>query len=172
VSPVVTGEEKALIRPLTVADRSPLHSLLQETGFFSDEEIVIALELLDIVLERPGQQDYIAFCHESDGVVDGYYCVGPTPATSGTYDLFWIAVAPSAQGRGIGRSLNSHAEELLRSLGGRLMIAETSSRPQYAPTRGFYMRLGYEETARIRDYYKTGEDLVVYGKYLTHHKGG
>jgi hypothetical protein len=35
------------------------------------------------------------------------------------------------------------------------------------------MKAGYEEVARIKDYYKVGEDLVVYGKHLIHHhKGG
>jgi ribosomal protein S18 acetylase RimI-like enzyme len=104
--------------------------------------------------------------------VDGYYCLGPTPATRGTFDLYWIAVAPSQQGRGVGRELNRHAENLVRSMGGRLIIAETSSRPDYSGTRRFYVKAGYKEVATIQDYYKVGDDLVVYGKYLTHHHEG
>ncbi len=162
-----------LIRPLRAPDRQPIQTLLKETGFFSPEEIQIALELVDIVLTRPEQMDYIIFTHETDGDLDGYYCVGPTPATAGTYDLYWIAVAPSRQGRGVGQALIRHAENLVGSMGGRLIIAETSSRDEYAPTRGFYLKSGYGEAARIRDYYRVGDDLVVYGKYLTqHNKGG
>ncbi len=172
-SKVAARESKDLIRPLRAPDRQAIQTILSETGFFSAEEIQIALELVDIVLTRPEQMDYLIFCHETAGLVDGYYCVGPTPATRGTYDLYWIAVAPARQGNGIGQSLNSHAENLVGSMGGRLIIAETSSRKEYAPTRGFYLKSGYAEVARIRDYYKVEDDLVVYGKYLTYNnKGG
>jgi ribosomal protein S18 acetylase RimI-like enzyme len=148
-------------------DREPLHRLLVETGFFSEDEIAIALELIDVVLDRPGQKDYmIRVCRDSDQVL-GYYCVGPTPATESTYDLYWIAVAPAMHGKGIGGALNGHLEELIRSRGGNLVVAETSSRPQYEKTRRFYRSCGYAELARIAGYYRPGDDLVVFGKYLS-----
>jgi GNAT superfamily N-acetyltransferase len=154
------------IRPLRKEDRDPLRELLNGTEMFSGEEVGIALELIDIVLERPDQLDYIIYCHDDGGGPAGYYCIGPTPATDGTFDLYWIAVRRGVQGRGIGGVLNAHAEQLVRSLGGRLLIAETSSQPKYEPTRMFYLRHGYAETARIPHYYRQGDDLVVYAKYL------
>jgi ribosomal protein S18 acetylase RimI-like enzyme len=93
--------------------------------------------------------------------------VGPTPATEGTFDLYWVAVEPSVQGKGIGRALDDHACDLIRGMSGRLIIAETSSLPRYGKTREFYVRRGYRELARIAHYYRPGDDLVVYGKYLT-----
>ena len=45
-------------------------------------------------------------------------------------------------------------------------MIETSSKDKYAPTRHFYQRLGYVENARIRDFYRLGDDLLIYGKYL------
>ncbi len=57
--------------------------------------------------------------------------------------------------------------KLVKSKGGRLILAETSSRPAYFNTWQFYVHSGYSEIARIRDFYKIGDDLVVYGKYLT-----
>ena len=162
-----------LIRPLAAGDREPLRSVLVETGVFSAEEVEIALELIDIVLTRPDQEDYVIHVHEADGRVNGYYCVGPTPATAGTYDLYWIAVDPSAQGTGIGQQLNRHAEEYIRGQDGSLIIVETSSRESYEGTRRFYAKQHYLELARIRDYYRRGDDLVVYGKYLNKiSKGG
>jgi ribosomal protein S18 acetylase RimI-like enzyme len=148
-------------------DREPLRRLLVETAFFSEDEIAIALELIDVVLDRPGQKDYmIRVCRDGDQVL-GYYCVGPTPATENTYDLYWIAVAPAMHGKGIGGALNVHLEELIRSRGGNLVVAETSSRPQYEKTRRFYRSCGYAELARIVGYYRPGDDLVVFGKYLS-----
>ena len=156
----------AAIRSLRATDVQPLRQLLIETDVFHSEEIDIALELIHTVLHTPEQKDYIIRVFD-DGDVLGYYCVGPTPATASTYDLYWIAVKPASQGKGVGRLLNAHAEELIHSLGGRLIVAETSSTSRYDKTRQFYLNSGYTELARIREYYRVGDDLVVYGKYLS-----
>jgi len=137
------------------------------TGVFTEEEVEIALELIDAVLGVPEQTDYIIRVCEEEGKVAGYYCVGPTPATEGTFDLYWVAVDPALHGKGIGRALDEHACDLIRGMSGRLIIAETSSLPRYSKTRDFYVRRGYTEIAKIADYYRPGDDLVVYGKYLT-----
>lgn len=153
------------IRPLKSCDVEPLRQLLIETNVFNSEEIDIALELIHAVLDTPEHKDYIIRVYDQ-GEVLGYYCVGPTPATASTYDLYWIATKPSVHGKGVGRMLNAHAEELIRSRGGTLVIAETSSTRRYDKTRMFYAKAGYEEVARIRDYYRAGDSLVVFGKYL------
>jgi GNAT superfamily N-acetyltransferase len=157
------------IRSLRKEDRQPIATLLRETRVFTDDEISIALELIDIVLNDPSQKDYRIEVFESDGAVRGYYCVGPTPATVGTFDLYWIAVDPAFHGQGVGGVLENHAEMLVRSLGGRLLIAETSSTPSYEKTRRFYLHHGYREISRIPEYYRPGDDLVVFGKYLSLH---
>lgn len=154
------------IRPVKSCDVESLRQLLSETDVFNSEEIDIALELIHTVLDKPEQQDYIIRVYEDEAVL-GYYCVGPTPATASTYDLYWIATKPSVHGKGVGRVLHAHAEELIRSRGGTLIIAETSSTPRYDKTRSFYLKAGYTEVSRIRDYYRAGDSLVVFGKYLS-----
>jgi GNAT superfamily N-acetyltransferase len=156
-----------VIRPLRRDDREPICRLLVATGVFTDDETAIALELIDIVVDNPTQKDYIIRVCEEGGEILGYYCVGPTPATQFTYDLYWIAVDPAMHGKGIGRILDEHALDLVRERGGRLVIAETSSQPRYDRTRAFYVRRGYAELARIKEYYRPDDDLVIYGKYLT-----
>jgi ribosomal protein S18 acetylase RimI-like enzyme len=158
---------RGLIRPLRAADRAPLITILRATQVFTNEEIEVALELIDAVLDRPDQSDYIIFVYEEEGAVRGYCCVGPTPATASTYDLYWIAADPSVHGKGVGTLLNDYAETLIRSRGGSLIMVETSSRKDYDPTRAFYRRRGYQELARVRDYYRPGDDLVIFGKYLS-----
>ena len=157
-----------MIRALRREDRAPLVDLLKRTDVFTEEEISIALELIDSVLDKPTQEDYIIRVSEGEGKVEGYYCIGPTPATDGTYDLYWIAVDPALHGKGVGKRLDEHARDLVRQMGGRLLIAETSSQPKYEKTRSFYIGRGYQELARIREYYRPGDDLVVYGRYLKH----
>ena len=104
---------------------------------------------------------------DGSGEIIGYYCVGPTPLTRGTYDLYWIAVKPSLHGSGIGKQLLHHAEEWVMAQEGRLIVAETSSQPKYESTRMFYIKNEYREVARVRDYYTVGDDLVIYGKYVS-----
>lgn len=157
----------ACIRPLAPSDREPLLAILKATGVFNDEELGIALELIDIVNTKPGQRDYVSAVYDDGEGVAGYYCVGPTPATDGTFDLYWIAVDPARHGQGIGRRLMQHAEEYVRARRGRLIIVETSSRPAYEPTRKFYASTGYQEIARILGYYRPDDDLVVFGKYVS-----
>ena len=96
----------------------------------------------------------------------GYLSWGPTPLTEGTYDLYWMAVAPDKQGRGYGKRLVGWLEERARAERGRLVIIETSSQTKYKPTREFYLGLGYREAARIPDFYKPGDARIIYTKYL------
>ena len=160
-----------MIRALHPSDREPLERLLAETRVFTDDEIDIALELIDAVLTNAQQEDYeIAVYDRGDGPA-GYTCIGPTPGTDGTYDLYWIAVDPALHGRGVGRALDKHVEDTVRARHGRLIVAETSSTPRYDATRMFYLRCGYQECARITDYYREGDDLVVYGKYIVPQQG-
>lgn len=156
------------LRPLAAADRAPLEAVLRATGSFFDEEVEVALELIDYGIK--GSQDY-RFLVAADGPapgdkVLGYACWGPTPMTDRTFDLYWIAVDPRRQGGGVGRALMAAVEQRLRSEGARLLLVETASKESYAATRAFYERIGYEEVARTPDFYRDGDDRVVYARRL------
>jgi ribosomal protein S18 acetylase RimI-like enzyme len=123
------------------------------------------VELLDEALA--GDDDY-RFIGAFDGAtLVGYACWGPTPGTEGTHDLYWIVVDPQRQGAGVGAQLLRHVLQLMRAGGGRLLVAETSGRDDYAPTRRFYQKHGFTRAATIPGYYAPGDDLVVYTKDLT-----
>ena len=83
------------IRSLRSTDVGPLTSILTATDVFSQDEIAIAIELMTAVLTDAHQKDYLIFvAADDDDRAAGYVCIGPTPATLGTYDLYWIAVDP------------------------------------------------------------------------------
>ncbi len=155
---------KPLIRNLRAADRPAIESMVRATGFFSEEEVVVALELVDVALTQPGQTDYLFAVAELDGQAVGYACHGLRPLTEGTWDLYWIVVDPRIQRAGAGKALLEWSENDVRARGARMLVCETSGKPLYDPTRKFYLGRGYTEDARIRDFYKPGDDLVMYIK--------
>ena len=155
-----------LLRELHRSDREPLIEILRATGLFSGEEIVVAKELIDAGLGLGPGDGYLFVVAEDENAVAGYACWGTTPMTVGTWDLYWIAVHPRTQGRGIGRALLRHVEDAVRASSGRLLLVETSGRPDYAPTRAFYERTGYPEIARIPDFYRNGDDKVIHARRL------
>ena len=157
------------IRPIIEADVPVLMAILRATGVFSEDECTIALELMNAVLSDAAQKDYVIFVAADavTGRAEGYVCIGPTPATRGTFDLYWIAVDPQRYGNGTARLLMKTAEAYICARGGTLVIVETSSTPAYDRTRAFYLKEGYGELARIRQYYKPEDDLIIYGKYFS-----
>lgn len=155
------------MRELFSTDLPALSVILHDCGAFTEVEIACATELLEIVLNDPQQQDYQVAVAEQDGQVSGYILYGPVPLTEGTYDIYWIAVAPQAQGRGVGRQLMAHAEEQAKIARGRMICLETSSQGHYQRTREFYRQAGYQEESRIRDFYRIGDDRLTYVKRFT-----
>ena len=123
------------------------------------------MELLDDSLA--GDDDYRFVGAFEDDRLIGYACWGPTPGTEATYDLYWIVVDRTRQGRGIGTQLLDAVEQRLTTHDARLVVVETSSRADYEPTRRFYEARGYTRTATIPEYYAPGDDLVIYTKDLT-----
>jgi ribosomal protein S18 acetylase RimI-like enzyme len=103
---------------------------------------------------------------EAGSSIIGYICYGPTPLTEGTWDIYWLAVAPDKQNQGIGKALLNFAEAKIKGTKGRLSIIETSSTPEYETTRHFYQAQGYKMTCRIADFYAPGDDKLVFQKRL------
>jgi ribosomal protein S18 acetylase RimI-like enzyme len=154
------------LRPLAEAHRPPIERLLRSTAFFSDAEILVALEVFDAQVARPAQDYHAVGAFTPGGELLGYVCWGPTPCTAATWDLYWIAVAPLAQRLGIGTLLLQEVERRLVQSDARLVLIETSSRPLYEPTRRFYARHGWTEVARVPDFYADGDDRVVFAKRI------
>lgn len=151
------------IRP---TDSDAIAEIVRGSGFFSAAEETMARELAEERLEQGGRSSYRFLFAEEGGRVIGYTCYGPIPATAGSYDLYWIAVTQSLRGHGIGKQLLQRTGQIIRRLGGRQVYAETSSRPQYAPTRHFYEKCGYLPEAVLKDFYAPGDSKIIYSKTI------
>ncbi len=155
------------IRSFVLKDRGELHSMLIHSQVFTTEEIDVAMELVDIVLKDESQKDYKIDCMVDDrDQTVGYICYGPIPMTQGTFDLYWIAVDPNFQEQGIGSKLLGFLEEVVREKNGRMILADTSTIPPYEKTKNFYLRNGFQEVARVPDYYHPGNDRITFCKRL------
>jgi GNAT superfamily N-acetyltransferase len=160
-----------MVRPMRPNDKGAVLGLIRATGFFTEAEVGVAEELVDIYFEKPEQKDYDVVVVEGEdagggGAPAGYMTWGPTPLTEGAYDLYWMAVAPAEQGKGRGKELVRWLEAEVAKRQGRVILIETSSQPKYHGTRQFYIDLGYDEVARVHDFYRAGDDRVIYAKYF------
>ena len=146
-----------IVEPATPNDRQGILAVTANIDIFTEEEKDTVRELWD---DRENGYHFIVA--RENGKVIGYSCFGERALTQGTYDLFWIAVDPSARRLGVGKTLMRASEAEIRACGGRLLVVETSGLDKYESTRKFYQAAGYEKEAVIRDFYRVGDDLVIY----------
>lgn len=119
-------------------------------------ETLVSAAFLDYVRgigrDRPGPHDWMAdrlaageilVAEEHSGRISGMAALSQDPqARSLTVDL--LAVAPEAQGQGVGRALLSHAEALARDAGAQAMHLHTVAK--YDHLIRLYKGAGFEIT--------------------------
>lgn len=156
------------IRPVRADDRAALEAALRSDETFHEEEVAVALELVDESIR--GSDDYgilVAVLGADGGErVAGYICYGPTPMTAGTYDLYWVVTHVDARGRGVAGTLVEAMEGDLSKRGGNGIRVETSQLDGYEAARRLYEGRGYHERGRLPDFYRPGDDLIIYYKQL------
>src|SRR3954447_1797056 len=145
------------------SDIDAVAQIVAATGFFTPAESAVAVELVEERLQKGEASGYLfLFAEHSSGLVVGYTCYGPVPATQSTYDLYWIAVRPECQHGGVGRALLLRTETAIMASAGIDLYIETSSRTLYQPTQSFYSRAGYRLVAEFPDFYAPGDGKLVY----------
>lgn len=153
-----------LRKKVLAEDAQAVRDIVASTGFFYQDEINVAVELVDERLSKGEASGYHFIFAETAGQTVGYACFGPTPCTQASWDLYWIAVHHDYRGQGIGRRLMQATEEAIRAAGGRRMYIETSAREQYLPTREFYLSCGCILEATLKDFYAPGDSKCIFVK--------
>ena len=156
-----------MIRLICPDDHQQILAIAASTEVFQPHELATLETVLD---------DYFASCQDEFGhrawvliethLPVGFVYLAPVVMTDQTWELWWIAVSSSHQGRGYGRRLLTHAEQAARDAGGRLLLIETSSLPHYQSTRQFYHRNGYAQVAEVPDFYADGDNQRIFWKRL------
>jgi len=146
------------------ADSDEIVRLIERAGVFGPMDVECVRELLRDYFCLPDRGGYEFLIYRRDGHILGMACYGHTPLTEGTFDLYWLCVAPEGRRAGIGRTLMAEVEAAIHQAGGRLLVVETSGTPAYRPAREFYQASGFRRQATIPDFYSPGDDLVIYTK--------
>ena len=147
-------------------DINRIREIVVSTGFFYDHETEVAVDLIRERLENGESTGYHFVFAEADGITAAYTCFGHDEMTKSCFDLYWIVTHNDFRGKGIGKLLLEETYREAKKLGCTMIIAETSGRDHYKPTRAFYDSAGYTLEATIRDYYDKGDDKCIYVKRL------
>jgi ribosomal protein S18 acetylase RimI-like enzyme len=149
-----------LTRPALPSDQPAVRAIAHASGLFTPNEAA----MMDGMIADQFA-DLTDHCWIILQDLTGAAYLAPEMA-QGTWNMLFIAVLPARRGKGGGTALLQAVQAHLRAQGARLMIVETSGLGTFAQTRAFYAKAGFDEEARIRDFYATGDDKVVFRKVL------
>lgn len=154
-----------MIRLTTPDDTSALLALATATGLFESNQIEELAQMLNQHFsDETDSQDVWFTDYDNEPVGVAY--VAPERMTEGTWNLYLIAIHPDHQKQGRGAALLRYVEQMLAERGERVLLVETSGTDEFKYVRVFYRNSGYEEEARIRDFYTDGVDKIVFRKVL------
>ena len=148
-------------------DRKSIEEILRSSGFFYEFEIETALEIADETLEKGTEKSgyYWLRATDEDGVI-AFANYGKNAFSTHSWDLYWIAVHQNSRNKKLGSVMLKAIEDDVRKLGGKILWIETSGRPLYASTEGFYLKNGYLLAASLKDFYGPGDPKQIYSKVL------
>lgn len=151
-----------IIRPVTTADVDDLKLVLDSCELFPSDHLD---EMISDYFNNAETEDHwFTFLIDEKPVAIGY-CI-PEKLTEGTYNLLAIGVSQNAQRKGVASAMMEYIEHQLKQNNGRLLLVETSSDEAQIAARKLYQKIGYKQVAVIDDFWKEGEDKIVFLKQL------
>lgn len=154
------------VQPATSADQPNMLTAIAASGLFPPDEMGGIADMLTDYFATPAGDEHHWIASHNNGTLVGVAYYAPERMTNGTWNTYLIAVHADYQGKGHGAALMAYIEADLTQRGERVLLVETSGLPSFDLTRAFYRKLGYDEEARIREFYNAGEDKIVFRKAL------
>jgi GNAT superfamily N-acetyltransferase len=154
-----------MIKLTTPDDTTALIALAAASGLFDPNQTDDLAQMLDKHFrDRNETQDIWLTDYDNEPVGIAY--IAPERMTEGTWNLYLIAIHPDRQKQGRGKALLSYVEQMLMEREERILLVETAGTDDFDYVREFYRKNGYEEEARIREFYTAGIDKIVFRKAL------
>ena len=147
-------------------DREDVRRIVTETGVFSGVEVGWAVEIVETALARGLAAGYHFLFADGPGGLEGYTCFGPIDGTDNRFDLYWIAVSPRAQGKGLGKRLLRETMTAAKRFDATHMFIDTSTRTDYGAARKLYEALGFTLMGTLVDFYSDGDSKAFFGRKL------
>ena len=158
---VIEADAAGNFRAVVREDIACLRSVIEATGLFPADMLD---DMLAPYFDGAVSDDLWLTNARGEPCLVGY-CV-PERMTEGSWNILLMAVCPTVQGEGHGGLLLRAIEDILRKRQARIVLVETSGLEAFARVRKFYRECGYEEEARIREFYTAGEDKIIFRKAL------
>ena len=149
-------------------DVEKIRDLVASTHTFRPIEVDIACELVQTHIDGNFSDYSFIFARNEKNNIMGYTCYGEIPLTEKRFDLYWIVVSPVHQGKKIGLTLLQATEKAILDIthSATQMYAETSGTSDYFTAQQFYLKQGFSEIARLTDFYRKGDDKIIYRKLI------
>jgi len=152
---------KPIIKTTSAGDIPALQEVLDKTGLFPSDMLPDML-----APSLTGETEAFWLTCFVEGTAVGLCYTAPEDHAPGTWNMLALAVHPDLQGRRLGTTLVTAVEQHLIAREQRILVVDTSGTEAFARTRQFYAQAGYEEEARIRDFWAEGDDKVTFRKAL------
>jgi ribosomal protein S18 acetylase RimI-like enzyme len=154
-----------MIRLTSQDDTTALIAVAEASGLFDPNQTDSLAQMLDKHFSDKDENQDI-WLTDDDNEPVGIAYIAPERMTEGTWNLYLIAVHPDRQKQGRGKALLNYVEQMLMERGERILLVETAGTDDFEYVREFYRKNGYEEEARIREFYTAGVDKIVFRKAL------
>ena len=117
-----------------------------------------ALEVLELA-ERGNDPEHRALVVARDGTVAGIALFGTIAGTDGGARLHAAALAPGVDADDVGERLLRSVEQVGRDAGARFLLAEMPDDPAIGTVLSLLRDHGFQEEARVPDFYRDGVAL-------------
>ncbi len=156
-----------MIRAALKEDQNKILSLAGVIGLFESEEIQSVEDLFKGWAQgQLGESPKWIVFQEGEAIIGTAY-YAPEQFADGTWNVYFIGVHLDYQRSEVGSKMMRYIEETLAHDDVRVLLVETSSLPNLMKARNFYNKLGYDQEARIREFYKAGEDKIIFRKAIS-----
>lgn len=146
------------------SQEEPYLSLARSTEVFNPQEMQVLKSVLEDYRQNQGK-NYFLFEEKSSDKIAGFVIFGRTPITEFSWDIYWLVVDKTCQGKGLGRKLLREVESFILQKEKRFILkVETSTKKEYAHARNLYAKQSFKEAGRIPNFYTQGDDLIVFYK--------